>query len=99
MEKRIQQMIYEGNYLSAMEVEKYLSDHLEQAPMEEAPAAGHTLETSEGPPPMPTGMSFREDYDAIKLAHPGDIVLYQLDVHPTQFARLGPCSHVRHPRP
>ena len=36
---------------------------------EEAPA---------GPAPMPASMGFREDYDAIKLAHPGDIVLYQL---------------------
>ncbi len=27
---------------------------------------------------MPASMSFREDYEAVKKAHPGDIVLYQL---------------------
>ena len=37
VENRIRQMIGEGSYLSATEMEKYLSDHLEQAPEEEAP--------------------------------------------------------------
>ena len=38
-------------------------------PQEEAPA-GHA--------PMPASMGFREDYEAVKKAHPGNIVLYQL---------------------
>ena len=54
---------------------------IQEAESADAPSAfsiPQVEEAPEGPPPMPTGMSFREDYDAIKLAHPGDIVLYQL---------------------
>ena len=34
VEKRIRQMVEEGSYLSTAEMEKYLSDHLEEAPAE-----------------------------------------------------------------
>ena len=54
---------------------------IQEAESADAPSAFSVPQAEEapaGPAPMPTSMSFREDYDAIKLAHPGDIVLYQL---------------------
>ena len=46
LEKRIRQMIAEGSYLTPEELEKYQSDHLEQAPEKPAPAP-------EAPPKSP----------------------------------------------
>ena len=54
---------------------------IQEAESADAPSAFSVPQAEEapaGPAPMPTSMSFRENYDAIKLAHPGDIVLYQL---------------------
>ncbi len=51
---------------------------IQEAESADAPSAFSLPQAEEAPAPMPTGTSFREDYDAIKLAHPGDIVLYQL---------------------
>ncbi len=80
VEKRIRQMVNEGSYLSKAEMENYLSDYLVQPPKEELPAPAPSQEAPApaGPAPMPASMSFREDYEAVKKAHPGDIVLYQL---------------------
>ena len=54
---------------------------IQEAESADAPSAFSVPQAEEapaGPAPMPASMGFREDYDAIKLAHPGDIVLYQL---------------------
>ena len=43
VEKRIRQLIQEGSYLSAAEMENYLSGHLETAPEQEAEATGPVI--------------------------------------------------------
>ena len=54
---------------------------IQEAESADAPSAfsvPQAEETPAGPAPMPASMSFREGYEVVKKAHPGDIVLYQL---------------------
>ena len=54
---------------------------IQEAESADAPSAffvPQAEETPAGPAPMPASLSFREGYEVVKKAHPGDIVLYQL---------------------
>ena len=54
---------------------------IQEAESADAPSAFSMPQAGEapaGPAPMPASMSFREGYEVVKKAHPGDIVLYQL---------------------
>ena len=78
VEKRIRQMITEGSYLSTAEMEKYLSDHLEEPPAGDTASRAPEAPAPVGAAPMPANMDFRTEYAVVKKAHPNDIVLYQL---------------------
>ena len=78
VEKRIRQMITEGSYLSTAEMEKYLSDHLEEPPAGDPASRAPEAPALVGDAPMPANMDFRTEYAVVKKAHPNDIVLYQL---------------------
>ena len=78
VEKRIRQMITEGSYLSTAEMEKYLSDHLEEPPAGDTASRAPEAPALVGDAPMPANMDFRTEYAVVKTAHPNDIVLYQL---------------------
>ena len=70
VEKRIHEMVAEGSYLSQAEMEKYRSDHLEQAPVEPEPAP--MPEATQPKPPTPA-RSPQEAIDAALQEWNGDI--------------------------
>ena len=70
VEKRIHEMVTEGSYLSTAEMEKYRSDHLEQAPVEPEPAS--KPEATQPKPPVPA-RSPQEAIDAALQEWNGDI--------------------------
>ena len=88
LEKRIRQLIQEGSYLASDEIEKYESDHLEDAPEQEAEvldgSASSLISELES-------TSFQMDYNALKESHPGNIVVYQIG---DAFEIFGPDARV-----
>ena len=72
-EKRLRQLIEEGRYLTPEELEQYRQTHPEQTQME-------TAATPEMEPLASVlgSTDFQTDYNALKEAHPGNIVLYQI---------------------
>ncbi len=76
LEKRIRQLIQEGSYLTPGELEKYQSDHLEDAP-EHGPDTPTPVHVPGGSPPIPDTVPPREitqaDIDAALQEWNGDI--------------------------
>ncbi len=86
VEKRIRQLVQEGTYLTQKELEQFRQEHPERA------------QPGESPVPEPDSLvsalsstSFQTDYFALKEAHPGDIVLYQMGDF---FEMFGPDARV-----
>ena len=86
VEKRMRQLIEEGRYLTPEELEQYRQKHPEQMQMETAAAPG-----IESLAPVLGSAEFQTDYNALKEAHPGDIVLYQMGDF---FEMFGPDARV-----
>ena len=83
-----------GHIRALIDERRYLPpEELAQVQGQDTPA--HTPEppAPEGPLPMPDGASFLTEYKAIKAAHPGDIVLYQLGDF---YEMFGPDARVTH---
>ena len=85
-EKRLRQLIEEGRYLTPEELEQYRQTHPEQTQME-------TAATPEMEPLASVlgSTDFQTDYNALKEAHPGNIVLYQIG---DSFEMFGPDARV-----